>query len=69
MGISDNNLKNLFNIGTNKSTDGTEKEKGTGLGLVLCRELVEQQGGQIWVESRKGIGSKFLFYIPVKQNS
>lgn len=66
VGISENNLKKLFSIGSNKSTEGTENEKGTGLGLVLCREFVEQQGGRIWVESEVGKGSKFYFYLPVK---
>lgn len=65
VGIPENDQESIFNIDTNKSTPGTENERGTGLGLVLCREFVEQQGGRIWVESEEGKGSNFIFYIPL----
>jgi PAS domain S-box-containing protein len=68
IGIPKKDQIRIFNIDTNKSTIGTENEKGTGLGLVLCHEFVEQQGGQIWVESEEGKGSKFIFYIPLDLN-
>jgi two-component system, sensor histidine kinase and response regulator len=64
MGISYENLDKLFKIDEKYSTYGTAKEKGTGLGLLLCKEFVEQHGGHIWAESEEGRGSKFVFTIP-----
>jgi signal transduction histidine kinase len=66
VGISEENLRKLFRIDQNKSTFGTQGEKGTGLGLILCREFVEKNGGEIWVESETGKGSSFIFTLPCK---
>lgn len=63
-GISDDVLKNLFKINTFYSTAGTNNEKGTGLGLLLCKEFVELHGGNILVESEPGKGCKFKFTLP-----
>ncbi|RPH34108.1 MAG: hypothetical protein EHM93_01760 [Bacteroidales bacterium] len=49
------------------STRGTQNEKGTGLGLILCRDFVQINGGRVWVESQENVGSKFFFTIPVKK--
>lgn len=68
IGISEENIKKLFRIDENVSTTGTAKEKGTGLGLILCKEFVEKNNGNISVESKIGQGSKFIFTLPKKQN-
>lgn len=65
IGISTEIQSKLFSIGENKSTQGTENETGTGLGLILCKELVERHSGKIWVESKEGKGSEFKFSIPL----
>ena len=64
VGIPKNKINNLFRIDKNISTKGTEKETGTGLGLILCKEFVKKHGGEIWVESELGKGSDFKFTIP-----
>ena len=66
VGIDEEYSNRLFKPDSSYSTEGTAHEKGTGLGLVLCKELVEKQGGEIWVESQKGQGSTFLFSLPRK---
>lgn len=66
VGISEERMDKLFNITQNYSTPGTHNEKGTGLGLILCKEFVERNGGSIWAESRLGAGSTFSFTLPVE---
>ncbi len=65
VGISDSVIQKLFKIGTKHSTPGTALEKGTGLGLLLCKDFVEKNGGKIGVESTEGQGSTFHFTIPL----
>ena len=63
-GIRPEDIDKLFNVGVTFSTHGTGNEKGTGLGLMLCKEFVEKHGGKITVESEPGVGSKFSFTLP-----
>ena len=66
IGISKDKQAKLFRIDAVNSTPGTEGEKGTGFGLLLCKDLVERNGGEIGLESEKGKGSTFYFTLPVK---
>lgn len=63
-GIAESEKNKLFASGLNYSTTGTQDEKGTGIGLILCKEFIEQHHGRIWFESREGEGSNFHFTIP-----
>lgn len=65
IGISDENREKLFRIDQKFKSLGTDGEKGTGLGLLLCREFVEKGGGNIWCNSIEGEGSSFYFTIPL----
>jgi len=62
-GINPEITSKLFNFAKQYTTNGTAGEKGTGLGLPLCKEFVERNGGTIWVESEVGKGSEFTFTI------
>jgi signal transduction histidine kinase len=64
IGLSESDKQKLFRIDVKNSEIGRSKEKGTGLGLILCKEFVEKHGGKIWVESELGKGSQFIFTIP-----
>jgi signal transduction histidine kinase len=65
VGIKNDQIDKLFRIETSFSTYGTQKEEGTGLGLILCKEFVSKHGGEIWVESEVGKGSRFKFTLPL----
>ena len=69
IGIAENIKDRLFLISEKITSLGTKNEKGTGLGLLLCKEFVEKHGGRIWVESEPGKGSHFNFTIPVTAGS
>ncbi len=63
VGIPQANLKIMFKDSYQISTIGTSGEKGTGLGLGICKEFVERNGGKIWVESEENIGTTFYFTL------
>jgi signal transduction histidine kinase len=65
VGMSNVVVEKLFQINEFHSTLGTNNEKGTGLGLILCQEFVEKHGGKIWVQSEEGNGSTFYFSLPL----
>lgn len=64
VGIAPYDLEKLFRIDASLSRLGTNNEKGTGLGLILCKEFVERHGGKIWVETEKDQGSTFFVSLP-----
>lgn len=63
IGISESNIAKIFKIDEQFSSIGTDGEKGTGLGLLLCQEMVKKNGGEIWVESIPGDGTSFSFTL------
>jgi signal transduction histidine kinase len=66
LGIAPEDLDRIFE--EFQQTDaGAKQHEGTGLGLALSKRLVELHGGRIWVESEVGVGSRFLFTLPVTQ--
>lgn len=65
-GIDPKNLENLFRIDSKISKIGTNNERGSGLGLILCKEFIEKQGGKIWAASELGKGSRFTFSLLTK---
>lgn len=65
VGMSPEVLERIFRIDANYTTLGTEQEKGTGLGVILCKEMIERQGGALKVESELGVGTKFKFILPM----
>jgi signal transduction histidine kinase len=66
VGMSEETCKKLFLVNSNMTSKGTVGEKGSGLGLLLCKEFVDKHGGKIWAESEEGLGSTFHFTLPYK---
>jgi PAS domain S-box-containing protein len=64
IGIGAEGIAKIFNPSENYITYGTAGEKGSGLGLILCKEFIEKHGGTLWVESEPGAGSDFIFTLP-----
>ncbi|MDA3952126.1 MAG: ATP-binding protein [Bacteroidales bacterium] len=65
VGMNEETIYKLFETSTNVTSLGTANEKGSGLGLMLCKEFVEKLNGKIWVESEEGKGSDFKFTLPL----
>ena len=65
MGIADEDISRLFEAFRQLHTTEKQEERGSGLGLNICKQLVELHGGQIWAESKKGIGTTVYFTIPL----
>jgi signal transduction histidine kinase len=68
IGIKKEDIPKLFKIDAQYSTEGTNQESGTGLGLLLCKEFINQNKGKIWVDSKFGKGSTFTFTLPFHEN-
>ncbi len=68
IGMSQETINNLFSIENKVSSIGTANEQGSGLGLILCKDFVEKNGGKIWVESTLNKGSVFMFSLPIYKN-
>lgn len=67
VGMTDSQKSSLFSIKRNNSTKGTDNEKGTGLGLIICKEFVEKNKGTILFESEHGKGTTFQIYLPLNR--
>ena len=66
IGMSETQMDNLFRLDSNITMPGTSEEKGTGLGLILCKEFVDMHKGKIWASSKPKEGSTFSFTLPIK---
>lgn len=69
IGLSERNVNKLFKVEEKVSSKGTEGEPSTGLGLLLCKEFIEKNGGKIWVESEIEKGSTFHFTLPLTKKN
>jgi signal transduction histidine kinase len=67
VGMSKDTVGKLFKVGENFSTYGTNKETGTGLGLLLCKEFIDKHDCKIWAESEQNVGTTFFFTLPKQQ--
>lgn len=68
VGVEKERLEKLFEMSKARSTQGTAGERGSGLGLLLCKEFVEISGGQIWAESEPNKGTVIYFTLPKNGN-
>jgi PAS domain S-box-containing protein len=68
VGISRERIEKLFDSKINSTTIGTANEQGTGLGILICKEMAEKNHGRLWVESEEGTGSTFSFTLPLTKH-
>ena len=68
VGISRERIEKLFDSKINSTTTGTANEQGTGLGILICKEMAEKNHGRLWVESEEGTGSTFSFTLPLTKH-
>ncbi|WP_372792453.1 ATP-binding protein [Lutibacter sp.] len=66
IGVDENDKIKIFSINENKTKLGTANEKGSGLGLVVCKDFVEKHQGKIWMENKNDKGSLFKFTLPIQ---
>lgn len=69
VGMNESIKEKLFDLGRSQTMPGTEDEKGTGLGLILCKEFIDRNNGQILVDSQINFGTEFTVILPAKDNS
>lgn len=69
LGISREDIPKLFQLDAEKTKIGTGENKGAGLGLIICKEMLLKNGGDITVKSEPGIGSQFIFTLPLTQKN
>jgi len=67
-GMSSEQIQNLFRLDRQHSRKGTAGEQGSGLGLIVCKELLQKHGSQLYIESEEGKGSRFCFELKILQN-
>ena len=65
MGMCEEEVKNLFQPDKLFTTVGTNQERGAGIGLIITKEMISKNGGNIWVNSCKHTGTKFTFTLPI----
>jgi signal transduction histidine kinase len=63
VGMSETQIRNLFRLDSHNSTKGTANELGSGLGLIVCKEMLEKHGSTLHVESEEGKGCRFWFEV------
>jgi signal transduction histidine kinase len=59
----------LFKLDQTHTTPGTAREQGSGLGLIICQEMVEKNGGQIWIKSEVGLDTSVKFTVPMAKDT
>jgi len=67
IGMSHKMIGNLFHLDIDTNRKGTEGESSTGLGLMICKDFIEKNGGKLWIESEEGKGSTFGFTLPARR--